>query len=91
MYVLESFCGVWTGGFACPGERTALLACVVTGGYHFVATYHWQKDGSDFEDPDECYPIIYVSECGVYTCSNITSDDHTDTLTFEVNGEYVNN
>ncbi len=43
----------------------ALLACVALNGYHSLTTYKWQSNEIDL---DECSPLIYVTECGLYTC-----------------------
>ena len=36
---------MWTGGFSCPGENVALLACVAKAGYHSNCQYHGSGSG----------------------------------------------
>ena len=37
--IKESTFGVWTGSFACPSEKIALLCCLATGRYHSSCSY----------------------------------------------------
>ena len=74
--------GVWTGGYACPGEKVALLACVATGGFHSVAKYAWKRD--DHVIAGEDYPILYATCRGKYACMCMLPEEHV--FTFEVEG-----
>ena len=55
---------VWTGGYCCPGEKVAVLACVSIGGYHSEAKYQWHRDGVMLDS--ECQPILYTSQSGMF-------------------------
>ena len=57
---------MWTGGYSCPGEKVALLACVPKAGYHSICQYQWLRD--DYSLDDECHPILYATQCGSYKC-----------------------
>ena len=57
--------GVWTGGIG--STNVAMLVAVVTGGYHGMSNYRWEKDSEPLED--EVYPVIYPTSTGEYVCS----------------------
>lgn len=56
--------GVWCGGGG--GRGVAMLISIVTGGYHSRTTYKWSFNDQIMEN--EKYPIIYVTEDGIYKC-----------------------
>lgn len=80
----DSVLSVWTGGFCCPEEKVAILACVVTGGYHPVARYQWYKDDQSLSI--EYHPIMYAVQCGMYRCDINVQDADTKQFSFTVQG-----
>lgn len=79
--------GIWTGGLAYPNEGVALLAAVVTGGFHPFSEYIWSLDGLCLKE--EKFPILYATELGEYVCEICTHNgdiqvDHK--MTFIVRG-----
>lgn len=61
--------GVWTGGLAYPGCPVALLAAVVTGGFHAQSAYSWSYSGVTLS---ACYPIMYSQSRGEFSCHILT-------------------
>ena len=82
-FLIGSDLGVWTGGFACPGESVALLCCVATGGYHSCSQYQWFCNDEILRE--ECHAIMYVTSCGTYSCV-LTTATEKKTFSFEVQG-----
>ena len=78
---------MWTGGYACPGEKVALLCCLATGGYHSCSSYQWSLNDNLL--PDECHAITFVTCCGCYTCAVTTVQDEKHTFLFEVQGNAI--
>ena len=67
----------------------ALLAAIVTGGFHCLSTYTWKsKEGSLSDEKD---PIMYANCRGEFECEISTKVDGKDrkfVLTFCVTGKY---
>lgn len=84
--------GIWTGGLTYPKEGVALLAAVVTGGFHPVSTYEWSMD--DIPYKEEQYPIIYATARGTYVCAISTKCKNeiqvTNKMTFTIGGNFYN-
>lgn len=76
-YCIGDGWGLWTGGVG--SQNIAMLAAVVTGGFHSAAEYRWAVDS--VPDEDEVYPILYASSVGEYTCSIVM---HKYGVSFEV-------
>lgn len=74
---------VWTGGYSCPGERVAMMACISKAGYHSVSVYQWYKDENILQH--ETYPVVYVQACGVYKCVE-KFEDAKKTCVFKIEG-----
>ena len=81
---IESHWGVWTGGRG--GVNVALLAAVATGGYHGVSTYQWAGEKRILEE--ETYPLLYVTERGVFKCTVSTNPGIKVELKFTVSCKY---
>ena len=84
----EAVFGIWTGGLTYPKCHVALLAAVVTGGFHRLSTYSWKsKERYLTEETD---PIMYAKCRGEFTCEVSTTVDGEEkkvALTFCVSGE----
>lgn len=78
---------MWTGGFSCPGENVALLACVAKAGYHSNCQYQWFRNNCSLDD--ECHPILYASECGSYKCVVQCQDREPMEFKFSIQGIYI--
>lgn len=63
-FAIDSKWGVWSGGIG--GDGVAMLAAVVTGGYHANTIYQWMKGENKLTD--EKYPIIFVRSSGSFFC-----------------------
>ena len=64
VYYAGSQWGLWTG--AIEGD-VAVMVAIVTGGYHGISSYQWAQEEQVIEK--EVFPIIYVTEPGMYKCS----------------------
>ena len=64
VYYAGSQWGLWTG--AIEGD-VAVMVAIVTGGYHGISSYQWAQEEQVIEN--EVFPIIYVTEPGMYKCS----------------------
>ena len=78
--------GVWTGGYSCPGERVALLACVATGGYHSTSSYQWFSEEKKLDD--EIYPILYATCSGTYSCV-LSESEKSNSFTYRIDSMYT--
>ena len=83
-YYIGNTFGVWTGGFACRGEKVALLCCLATRGHHSCCSYQWSCNDEILKD--ESYAIIFVTSCGSYTCVITTISEKKHSFSFEVQG-----
>ena len=75
---------MWTGGRG--GIDVALLVAVATGGYH-VSTYQWAGERGPLEE--EIYPLLYVTDRGVFKCTITTNPGIKVELEFTVSCKYV--
>ena len=76
---------MWTGGRG--GNDVALLVAVATGGYHGVSTYQWAGERGPLEE--EIYPLLYVTDKGVFKCTITTNPGIKVELEFTVSCKYV--
>ena len=85
--ILGSSVDVWTGAFCCPGEKVAVMVCLVLRGYHSVAKYKWYCAGNVL--PCETHPIVYLEVCGDYKCVIDVNGDIQE-YSFIVYGRFAN-
>lgn len=45
----------------------AVMVAVVTGGFHGISSYQWTHNEQIMEE--DIFPVIYVTEPGIYKCS----------------------
>ena len=85
---LDSVFDVWTGGYCCPGEKVTVLVCIVKGGYHSISQYQWYCNQCSLSN--ECNPILYTTQCGIYKCQVVVCDSNTKVLEFIIEGSATN-
>ena len=69
---------VWASGYAVEG--IGVLAYVALNGSHCLSKYQWYQDESIIQD--EVFPVIYVTQCGIYKCKLSFFDIHVHELEF---------
>ena len=62
-----------------------MLAYVALNGSHCLSKYQWYQDESIIQD--EVFPVIYVTQCGIYKCKLSFFDIHVHELEFVLSEE----